>query len=61
MIGQFASVLAEEGINIPDMQNKSRGEVAYTIMDADQDVPERVVDRLMQIDGVYKVRVIKAE
>ena len=30
-------------------------------MDADQDVPERVVDRLMQIDGVYKVRVIKAE
>ena len=61
MIGQFASVLAEEGINIPDMQNKSRGEVAYTIMDADQDVPKRVVDRLMQIDGVYKVRVIKAE
>ena len=60
MIGQFASVLADEGINIPDMQNKSKGEVAYTIMDADQDVPQRVVDRLMEIDGVYKVRVIKA-
>ncbi len=61
MIGQFASVLAEEGINIPDMQNKSKGEVAYTIMDADQEVPQRVIDRLMEIDGVYKVRVMKAE
>lgn len=61
MIGQFASVLAEEGINIPDMTNKSKGEVAYTIMDADQEVPERVVDRLMEIDGVYKVRVMKGE
>lgn len=59
MIGQFASVLAEEGVNIPDMQNKSRGEVAYTIMDADQEVPQRVIDRLMAIDGVYKVRVMK--
>ena len=61
MIGQFASVLAEEGVNIPDMQNKSKGEVAYTIMDADQEVSQRVVDRLMEIDGVYKVRVMKAE
>ncbi len=61
MIGQFASVLADEGINIPDMQNKSKGEVAYTIMDADQEVPERVVDRLMAIDGVYKVRVMKGD
>ncbi|MCI9486762.1 MAG: phosphoglycerate dehydrogenase [Lachnospiraceae bacterium] len=58
MIGQFASVLAEEGVNIPDMQNKSRGEVAYTIMDADQEVSARVIDRLLKIDGVYKVRVI---
>ena len=61
MIGQFASVLAEEGVNIPDMQNKSKGEVAYTIMDADQEVSQRVVERLMEIDGVYKVRVMKAE
>ena len=61
MIGQFASVLAEEGVNIPDMQNKSKGEVAYTIIDADQEVSQRVVDRLMEIDGVYKVRVMKAE
>ncbi len=58
MIGQFASVLAEEGVNIPDMQNKSKGEVAYTIMDADQEISQRIVDRLMAIDGVYKVRVM---
>ena len=59
MIGQFASVLADEGINIPAMQNKSRGDVAYTIIDADEMVSQEVVDRLMKIDGVYKVRVIE--
>ena len=59
MIGQFASVLADAGINIPAMQNKSRGDVAYTIIDADEMVSQEVVDRLMEIDGVYKVRVIE--
>ena len=59
MIGQFASVLADAGINIPAMQNKSRGDVAYTIIDADEMVSQEVVDRLMDIDGVYKVRVIE--
>lgn len=58
MIGSFATVLAEEGINIPDMVNKSRGEVAYTLMDADQEVPQSCIDKLLAIDGVYKVRVI---
>ena len=61
MIGQFASVLADEGINIPAMQNKSKGDVAYTILDADQAVSQEVIDRLMAIDGVYKVRVIEAK
>ncbi|MBQ9887443.1 MAG: phosphoglycerate dehydrogenase [Lachnospiraceae bacterium] len=59
MIGSFASVLASEGINIPDMTNKSRGNVAYTLMDADQEVSQAVVDKLMAIDGVTAVRVIK--
>lgn len=59
MIGSFATVLASEGINIPDMVNKSKGEVAYTLMDADQDVPQSCIDKLMKIEGVYKVRVIK--
>ncbi len=59
MIGSFASVLAAEGINIPDMTNKSRGDVAYTLMDADQEVSESVVEKLKAIDGVTSVRVIK--
>lgn len=59
MIGSFASVLAAEGINIPDMTNKSRGDVAYTLMDADQEVSEAVVEKLKAIDGVTSVRVIK--
>lgn len=59
MIGSFASVLAAEGINIPDMTNKSRGDVAYTLMDADQEVSEAIVEKLKAIDGVTSVRVIK--
>lgn len=59
MIGSFASVLAAEGINIPDMTNKSRGDVAYTLMDADQEVSEAVIEKLKAIDGVTSVRVIK--
>lgn len=59
MIGSFASVLAAEGINIPDMTNKSRGDIAYTLMDADQEVSEEIVAKLKAIDGVTAVRVIK--
>ncbi len=59
MISSFAAVLAAEGINIPDMTNTSRGDVAYTLMDADQEITDEIVEKLKAIDGVTSVRVIK--
>lgn len=59
MIGQFASVLANCGVNIPSMANNSRGNLAYTLMDADQDIDDTVVEKLAAIPEVFKVRVIR--
>jgi D-3-phosphoglycerate dehydrogenase len=60
MISQFTSVLANQRINIVDLGNKSKGNVAYTLINTDQDVTEETVKRLMEIDGVFRVRVIRA-
>ena len=59
MIGQFTSSLAAEGINILDMSNKSRGNVAYTAIDPEQDVTDEMIGKLSAIDGVLRVRVIR--
>ena len=58
MIGQFTSVLGAENINIPDMINKSRNDVAYTIINTDHAVTDTVVEKLAAIDGVLRVRTI---
>ena len=56
MVGQMTAVLAESGQNIADMINKSRGELAYTIIDTDHDVTPEETARLLAIDGVIRVR-----
>lgn len=58
MLGQFTSLMAERGINISLMTNKSRGEYAYTMMDVDVQVPSDVAEQLAAVDGVLKVRVL---
>ena len=58
-LGQFTSALAEDNINIAGMQNASRGEYAYTMLDIDQPASEEVVEHLNGINGVLRVRVIK--
>ncbi len=58
MVGQITTVLAEAGINIDDLFNKSRGEIAYTLVDVDDLPSPDVVDRLAAIDGVLKVRLL---
>ncbi len=58
MLGQISSDLAKAGLNIVDMLNKSRGELAYTVVDVDQAVPDTIVDEIAAIDGVLNVRVI---
>jgi D-3-phosphoglycerate dehydrogenase len=58
MLGQISAALGEAGINIVDMYNKSRGEVAYTLVDAEGELPEAAVERIRAIEGVLNVRVI---
>ncbi len=59
MISQFSGVFADEGINISDMVNKSKGEYAYTMMDVETIITDSFVKKLSQIDGVIRVRVVK--
>lgn len=60
MVGQIANMLAEHGVNIAHMNNRSRGELAYTMIDIDQSVSDECYDALKKIDGVIRVRVIKS-
>lgn len=58
MIGQLSHVLGEAGVNIAQMHNASRGELAYSLIDADSPVPESLVAAIAAIDGILSVRVI---
>lgn len=59
MITKFAACFGDEGINITDMMNKSRGEVAYTMLDLEQPARDEIIERLKSIEGVFRVRVVK--
>ena len=58
MLGQISSVTGEFNLNIHDMVNKSRGDIAYTVVDVDSEVPTGLIDRMKGIAGVLSVRVI---
>ncbi len=59
MIGTFTSILGNAGVNIDAIANKSRGEVAYTLLDTDSPVPAEVVAALEASAAVIRVRVVK--
>ncbi len=59
MITQFTALIGAEKINISDMMNKSRGEVAYTLLDLDDAPTDKLIKKLSGIDGVLRVRVVK--
>jgi D-3-phosphoglycerate dehydrogenase len=56
MVGQISTSLAEAGLNIEDLLNKSRGELAYTIVDLDGPVPDETLLSLRSIEGVLTLR-----
>jgi len=58
MVGQISTCLAARGINIADLLNKSRGEFAYTLIDADGAVGEELLASLRAIDGVLSARIV---
>lgn len=59
MVGQISTCLAEAGLNISDLLNKSKGEVAYTLIDIDGKVPAGLVDRIGAIQGVLSARAVQ--
>ena len=59
MISQFTKILGDDGINIADMTNKSKGGYAYTLIDLESAVSKEALDELKAVDGVAKVRVVK--
>ena len=58
MVGQISTLMAEANLNIHDMINQSRGEIAYTIVDVDSKIPDLVIDSIKRIDGIMLARVI---
>jgi len=61
MLGQISTAMAEAGLNIHNMLNKSKGDMAYTLVDVDSTVPARVIERIAAIKGVLAVRYLPAE
>lgn len=59
MINKITSTFTEENVNIENMVNKSKGTVAYTLIDADCGVSPHTVEAIKSIEGMKKVRVIK--
>lgn len=59
MLGQITKALGDAGINIDGLQNKSRGEYAYTLMDIQQHLTEEGFQNLGRIDGILRVRKVK--
>jgi D-3-phosphoglycerate dehydrogenase len=56
MLGQISTTLAQAGINIHNMTNKSRGEMAYTLVDTDSAIPAELIAQIAAISGVLMVR-----
>jgi D-3-phosphoglycerate dehydrogenase len=58
MVGQISSTLADAKLNIADLLNKSRGDLAYTLIDVDGQIPDTVSAKIHSIPGVLSVRIV---
>lgn len=61
MLGQISTAMASAGLNIHNMINKSKGEMAYTLVDSDSDVPDSVIAAIGRIHGVLAVRYLPTQ
>ncbi|SMB28869.1 Phosphoglycerate dehydrogenase-like oxidoreductase [Sterolibacterium denitrificans] len=61
MVGQISTVMAQAGLNIHNMMNKSRGDMAYTLVDVDSSVPQQTINAIAAIEGVLAVRFLPLE
>ncbi|MNC99013.1 D-3-phosphoglycerate dehydrogenase [compost metagenome] len=58
MVGKITNVLAEQNINIADMLNQHREEIAYNIIDVDGDIKEEQIKKIKSIEGIVLVRLL---
>jgi len=58
MIGQLSNVLGGAGINIVQMHNASRGDLAYNLVDVEAAVPEAVARQIGATEGILSVRIV---
>jgi D-3-phosphoglycerate dehydrogenase len=58
MLGQMTAVLAERNINVIDLVNKSRDDIAYNLIDLSEAPDQGLIDAIAQIESVINVRVI---
>ena len=61
MLGQISTAMADAGLNIHNMLNKSKGEMAYTLVDVDSAVPAPVIAKIAATKGVLAVRYLPLE
>lgn len=61
MVGSITSALADAGLNIHNMVNKSKGDMAYTLVDVDSPVTDALLQKLAAIEGVLNVRYLPAD
>ena len=59
MIASFTKVFGDNGINISDMSNKSRKDVAVSMFDVETKITDEIKEQLAAVDGVFRVRVVK--
>ena len=59
MINQLTTLIGGSDMNISEMTSKSKGDVEYTMLDLDTPATKELVDKISQIPGVWRVRIIK--
>ena len=59
VIAQYTKIMGDDDINVSDMFNKTRGTLAYAMLDLDTPVTKKAIEKLNKIPEVIRVRVIK--
>jgi D-3-phosphoglycerate dehydrogenase len=60
MVGQITTALASASVNIADLVNHHRNDIAYNIIDTEQKIPDDALEQIKRIEGVTRVRTIEA-
>ena len=59
MLGRITEAVAAAGLNIENLVNKARGDIAYTLLDFNEEIPQRIADDMTRLDNVIRVRLIR--